>query len=164
MIAASQKVKNEEVETIVMFDRNYASLREFELLGYKRTCFIHAYDLVTVTDDETKQIEDYLIPIESLDICVIPPYPLKKPKAFNTYFIVNESKTLVKIGKATDVERRLKEISTISPESLTIILVINKDIEFQLHGEFEMYRKNGEWFEFSEEIKDYISQHKLTVN
>ena len=56
----------------------------------------------------------------------------------------------VKIGYSTNVERRLKQLSTGNPNILTVIALLGGDkrLEKELHFKFRHYRINREWFNF----------------
>lgn len=67
----------------------------------------------------------------------------------------------LKIGYANDPSQRIPSIKTSSPFELEVLLIIdgNYDKERELHQKFQIYRKSGEWFEFSEPIKNFISDN-----
>lgn len=56
----------------------------------------------------------------------------------------------VKIGVATHVNERLRQLQTGNPRKLTLIKVLKSEkpyeLENNLHDIFEKYRVNGEWF------------------
>jgi hypothetical protein len=74
------------------------------------------------------------------------------------YFL--KANNRIKIGNANDPTQRIPSIQTSSPFDLEVLLIIdgNYDKERELHQKFEEFRKSGEWFEYSEPIKDFISQ------
>ena len=65
----------------------------------------------------------------------------------------------IKIGFANDPSQRIPSIQTSSPFDLEVLLIIegNYDKERELHQKFQEFRKSGEWFDFSEPIKHFIS-------
>lgn len=78
------------------------------------------------------------------------------------YFISDGE--FVKIGKSYDPEKRLHGIQTGNPKKLTILKTIKEAgeeggiyTEVGLHEKFSSYRVNGEWFEYSDEIKAFIN-------
>jgi len=77
---------------------------------------------------------------------------------FKTYLIHNKTTGLVKIGKAIDVQARIKELEYACGTGLAILIIIDKDIERQLHLKFQQHRVKGEWFKFSDSIKEYLFQ------
>ena len=71
----------------------------------------------------------------------------------NVYFIQCGEHGPVKIGKAKNVERRLKTMQTGNPKKLYIRVVLNcgsdlaaYEMESNLHRRFKKFRKYGEWF------------------
>lgn len=55
----------------------------------------------------------------------------------------------VKLGVASDVEQRLRQLQTGSPYKLVVLAVWpgSQRLERKLHSHFQLYRKEGEWFE-----------------
>lgn len=87
----------------------------------------------------------------------------------NVYFIVakNQSKRLLKIGKARDVDRRLSQIQVGCPYHASLFSVIQcKDdkqafaVEAAAHKVFHNYRvrNNGEWFRFTKHIQSEVER------
>lgn len=78
------------------------------------------------------------------------------------YFILNESAGMVKIGFSRNPEKRLTELRTGSAGEIKLLATIEGSlaIERQLHKRFEMHRRNGEWFIYSDEIRSYINALK----
>lgn len=84
------------------------------------------------------------------------------------YFFGSREDNLVKIGYSSNVHKRFISIKTSSGRDdlkISAILPIEQEdnlriIELELHKKFETYRENGEWFEFSSEIRKYISEIK----
>lgn len=72
------------------------------------------------------------------------------------YFLKAQNR--IKIGYANNPSKRIPSIQTSSPFELEVLLIIdgNYDKERELHQRFQTYRKSGEWFEFSEPIKNFI--------
>lgn len=90
----------------------------------------------------------------------------EKPKpATKTYFIYSSSTGLIKIGKSSSPERRLKHLTTGAGVDLELLCVINKDIESELHQKFEASRIYGEWFSDHDGlIAKYISENLDSTN
>lgn len=71
------------------------------------------------------------------------------------YVIGCEGSRLVKIGSATDLERRRRSLATMSANPVTVLWQSTKEhgrrTEAKLHEAFRGYRQHGEWFDFGEE-------------
>ena len=76
----------------------------------------------------------------------------------STYIVYNESNNLYKIGKTKDIDSRIKQIQLGTGAKLKIILLINSNVESELHKEFEDCRIHGEWFRLSELDIRYMSE------
>jgi hypothetical protein len=76
------------------------------------------------------------------------------------YFILDEAANAVKIGISDSPDRRLKEFQSTNPHPLKLLKVIGNstfDDEQGLHQRFAKSAMNSEWFNYSEEIKTFIS-------
>lgn len=78
------------------------------------------------------------------------------------YFIHSEESNAVKIGRAKDVEKRLKSLQTAHPHELKIIKIFKlkggkaaQELESSLHQKFNHLRLSGEWFKAESELLDY---------
>jgi len=96
-------------------------------------------------------------------------------KAAFVYFVLNRDSRAIKIGMATNVEKRLKSLQTSSPILLEVLKTIQlnnieqaQNFEAILHHKFSHLRMNGEWFKVSEELTTYIrncpSSYSLEIN
>lgn len=65
----------------------------------------------------------------------------------------------VKIGYATNVNKRRRALQTASPVKLEVLMTIPGDMadEKLLHKQFAAHRMEGEWFRWCREISDYIN-------
>lgn len=79
------------------------------------------------------------------------------------YFIFNRDSNSIKIGRAKDVEQRLKSLQTSSPVPLELLKVIQLDsmkaaqnLERSLHVKFSHLRLMGEWFKAKQELMNYL--------
>ena len=83
-------------------------------------------------------------------------------KIINTYIAIDESdNTIVKIGKTTDLMRREISLRCSNP-NFFIIYYVEKDIEDELHLEYESRLYKGEWFFLDkEEVMDIVDEHKF---
>jgi len=72
--------------------------------------------------------------------------------AVSVYFMRAGSDGLVKIGCATDVEKRRAELQTGCPATLEVIATIpgGRDREKALHAHWKHRRVRGEWFKITE--------------
>lgn len=69
------------------------------------------------------------------------------------YFIHNEN-SCVKIGRSADPARRLRFLQCGAPDVLSLIRVVDGDIETEkwLHERFAEHHIRGEWFKFHEDM------------
>lgn len=74
---------------------------------------------------------------------------VKKSAICKTYIIRKQGTCEVKIGKSTQVEKRIRTLKTQSGANLEVLAVIPKDIEAMLHRQFCELRTVGEWFDDS---------------
>jgi len=67
----------------------------------------------------------------------------------------------VKIGYSHDPANRVQTKQTSCPYELEVLMVIDgsEDEEHKLHSKFSNYRRSGEWFEFAEQIKQFINDN-----
>ena len=76
------------------------------------------------------------------------------------YFIQMGGFGPIKIGYASNVDKRLSSLQTGNPEKLRIIKTIpasSKQDESSFHKMFSHLRISGEWFEFSKELKEFLN-------
>lgn len=78
------------------------------------------------------------------------------------YFVHSEKTGLIKIGQSKNVFKRIKALRQ-KDKSLCILGCVNGSVlrEAQLHEWFFKFNVDGEWFEDSSEIRDYIAANKL---
>lgn len=72
------------------------------------------------------------------------------------YFV--QQGTSIKIGRASDVNRRLEELQTASPGPLQLLVAVaaHCSLEGEFLKRFEPYRLNGEWFIYGPEIAKVV--------
>jgi hypothetical protein len=80
-----------------------------------------------------------------------------KKRAYRTYIIEAEGTGMVKIGRAADCLARLHQLQTGSFAPLTLLADIEQDIEAKLHRLFKSSHSRGEWFNYTDEIKQYLA-------
>ena len=76
------------------------------------------------------------------------------------YFLLSEKLDAVKIGftRNNDMKVRLRDCQTWSPHEYDVLKVVEGTMleERQLHRRFAKDKIRGEWFKYSEALKDYI--------
>lgn len=87
-------------------------------------------------------------------------------QTYFVYFILNEDSNAIKIGRAKNLEKRMKALQTSSPAKLKLIKAIQVDgnkkaqgLERSLHQQFREIRLTGEWFRAAANLREYI--HRL---
>lgn len=75
------------------------------------------------------------------------------------YFVHAAELNAVKIGVTNDPQRRLDMLRTGSPVELEIIAVEEGDQkrEAELHRQFALLRKRGEWFDYADTLRAYVA-------
>ena len=78
------------------------------------------------------------------------------------YFIYSEESNAVKIGRAKNVEKRLKTLQTANPHELKVIKTFKvkggkaaKELESSLHQKFDNIRLSREWFKAEQELFNF---------
>jgi len=77
------------------------------------------------------------------------------------YFARSMGHGVVKIGKARDVHNRIATLGAANPGIRYIGCIASPepyDLEYDLHQRFKKYHIQGEWFKYSEELKNFIDQ------
>lgn len=89
---------------------------------------------------------------------VTAPRLLREQPKMRTYFVRCEETGKIKIGKSTGVQERVRHLQTANPSRLTLLHVIDGDLETELHARFSQYRVryDGEWFHPASEILEFI--------
>jgi len=74
------------------------------------------------------------------------------------YFIANEKRDAVKIGKADDPSERLSQLQTANPEALVPLKSIPGGVaeERELHNQFKSDWIRGEWYRLTDTLKKFI--------
>lgn len=76
------------------------------------------------------------------------------------YFLLNKTNKLVKVGTTTDLRLRMSTLATeYKGKDLELVQIIHGYYaeEWILHAQLDAHRVYGEWFFYSNEIKDYIA-------
>lgn len=81
------------------------------------------------------------------------------------YFIHSEENNAVKIGRAKNVEKRLKSLQTAHPYQLKVIKTFSvkggkaaKELEIDLHALFKHLQLSGEWFKAEQELLNFVME------
>ena len=82
-----------------------------------------------------------------------------RPEPYYVYFVGSEN-GLVKIGFAGDLDYRFSKLVCGSPVPLTMLAITpgGRPKEREYHQRFKQWRRHGEWFELSDEIKEEIER------
>jgi len=75
-----------------------------------------------------------------------------------TYFVRLGPSGLIKIGKTTNVERRIAIIQTSAPAKLVLLKAIPRNVETECHRRFKSIKSHGEWFKAKPELLEFIEQ------
>ena len=75
------------------------------------------------------------------------------------YFITNKKETVVKIGFSANPKQRLRSLQHSNYDPLKIYKLFNGDFVHEkfLHDTFSKYKIRGEFFTFSDEIKNFLN-------
>jgi len=81
------------------------------------------------------------------------------------YFVLNEDCRAIKIGRAKDLNKRIKALQTASPVPLKLLKSVqlssekeSHELEQSLHKRFSDFRMQGEWFRSEAELLEYVTQ------
>ncbi len=74
------------------------------------------------------------------------------------YFVHNESEGTVKIGKAIDVPKRVRQLQTASSAPLRLLgqILGGHPEERRIHRDLKEHRRRGEWFEANGTVMEYV--------
>jgi hypothetical protein len=91
------------------------------------------------------------------------------PRSGIVYVIRSGESNLYKIGRTTNLERRLRQLQTINANPLSVWKIINCPdaiaMETQLHQKFKHCRVQGEWFSLDENcLKEIERIAEILVN
>ena len=76
------------------------------------------------------------------------------------YFLLDESKGLVKIGYSSNIVNRVNTHLCSNPylKYLGVLEAKDKMLEYSLHERYKKYREVREWFKWEGEIRDYVEE------
>lgn len=89
------------------------------------------------------------------------------PRSGLVYIIRSGETSLYKIGRTTNIKRRLKQLQGMNGNNLTIWkLIYCHDaiaLETSLHQKFKSFRKQGEWFQLNENCLSEIERIAIAL-
>ena len=71
-----------------------------------------------------------------------------------TYIILAEGIYRVKIGKAVNITKRITQLQCGCPVPLKLLLLVEQNIESELHKRFKHLSTGGEWFIYNDEARE----------
>jgi hypothetical protein len=88
----------------------------------------------------------------------------QKQRANIVYFILGKTTNLIKIGVTVDLKERMQTLQLSSPDKLqvveTFVAMDALKVESYLHKQFKHLLSHGEWFSYTDEIKQHITKWK----
>lgn len=108
-------------------------------------------------NEPSKKLGDFILASTDDQVRLVKSAIEAWPEGDGVYFAVAYDR--VKIGKADNVARRLREIGTSCPFPLSLVLVLEPGtmkVERYFHRLFRASRAHGEWFYMSEELVEFI--------
>ena len=78
-------------------------------------------------------------------------------RSLKTYIATNPDSGLLKIGRSRSPEHRMNSLQTGAAVKPQLLLVIEKDVERELHARFAALRVFGEWFRDDGRIAEFIA-------
>ncbi|WP_374825373.1 GIY-YIG nuclease family protein [Aerosakkonema sp. BLCC-F183] len=92
--------------------------------------------------------------INQITNCKFDSQPKQNARDGIVYVIRAGQSNLYKIGRTTNIDRRLRQLQTMNSQPLSVVKLIQCHdaiaVETTLHQKFKPYRRQGEWFELSE--------------
>lgn len=89
----------------------------------------------------------------------------EETKEYKTYIVKNSNNSLYKIGRTKqEVKNRIKQWEFLACANIDETIIIDKDVENELHRKFKDKRIKGEWFELSINDIEYIREKYLGYN
>lgn len=82
------------------------------------------------------------------------------PQTPGVYFLLSHDEAMVKIGKASNPRKRIRDIRHMNPHPLHVLGVVfgYTNVETRLHELWRRKRSHGEWFQYDEELAKYIER------
>lgn len=125
-------------------------------------------DVWTVPSAPGEKPHDVMIAVRHRSMNQTAAVTEEKPQAGTRRFVYFAEATglgRVKIGVANDPQTRLRGLMTGSAVSLSLIGIMPGDesLEREIHEKFSAFRTHGEWFDLSEEIREFIREQGVEV-
>ena len=86
------------------------------------------------------------------------------PETHSTFTYTMLCGSSVKVGRTTNVPLRLRQIQCMNPTPVSLLGVVERDIERSVHQKLEeknVTRIVGEWFEFSDTAREVLAAEGL---
>jgi len=87
-------------------------------------------------------------------------FPTNSTSETKGFVYIVRSGNLVKIGRTNNLQRRLRQLSTMNSKKLQLICSIptgdSANLEKQLHQQFKQFRQHGEWFDLPTESIEWL--------
>lgn len=94
----------------------------------------------------------------------IPPPVVIRSKSSQTYFIQADNGGPIKIGRASNIRKRLASLQCSHSRMLVLLASMEGDHEAEMHEKFAHLRIKGEWFRAEGELLDFLkSEFGCTV-
>lgn len=123
---------------------------EFKLLNYNESTYIDRWNrqkpFITITEAGMDKLKESFVARRN-DVSTT-----------RTYIMEAVGLGVVKIGKAVDVELRRDNLQSGCPVPLQIICIINRNMELELHKRFAHQSTYGEWFNYSNDIREFVKE------
>ncbi|MFB2891978.1 GIY-YIG nuclease family protein [Aerosakkonemataceae cyanobacterium BLCC-F50] len=99
--------------------------------------------------------------INQITNCDLPSRPRLNARDGIVYVIRAGHSNLYKIGRTTNIDRRLRQLQNMNSQPLTIVTLIRCHdaiaVETCLHQKFKLHRRQGEWFELTPTAIEFIN-------
>jgi len=94
----------------------------------------------------------------------VAPLPRSEDGWCYVYFV--SAGTAIKIGRALDPVTRVERLQVGHPDKLVLLAAVPAHASFEqaVHRRFAAGRLNGEWFELTADLSDFIKQLQTGVN
>lgn len=88
------------------------------------------------------------------------PFWRSLPCESSTYVVRGKKTNLIKIGRSSNLGKRLVDLQTGSPDELEYIAVIpGGELERIIHQRVLQFRKHGEWFEYNDDVRKILLEY-----